>query len=147
MKGAPQDRDVEAWGKFIRENGLGSSGKHGTPVGLREVKIQKEVELLDLKIKRQRAELIDRDEVANRFLHIATRQRAMLYQYLETELPPRMDGLPAAEGRPLLREVADKICEAMAEAMADFNRECDEAAALHPEPESVVAVSGVANDE
>jgi hypothetical protein len=44
----------------------------------------------------------------------------MLYQFLETEAPPKLDGLAAVAMRPILREMADAIADAQADLINQF---------------------------
>lgn len=122
LEGAPTEPDREAWIRFIADKGLGETGNHvgGDREELLRQKLTREIAILDSKLDREHRRVISRDEVSRLLLHIATQQRSKLYQFLETEAPPKLDGLPAAQMRPLLREMADSICDTMAKLVEDF---------------------------
>lgn len=124
MEGAPEGRDVEEWKKFMAETGLGlGKGKAKGQAELREEKLKWETELVKARVAREHRKVIDREEVNRLLLHIATRARTMLYQFLETEAPPKLDGMTAAQMRPILREMADSIADEMAGLVERFDRE------------------------
>ena len=56
-------------------------------------------------------------------LFIATRAKSKLYQFLETEAPPKLDGLSASQQRPILREIADSIADEMADMFEQFAKQ------------------------
>ena len=111
---APQGKDVAAWLAYRDANGLGESGPKLGYKELREAKLVEEVELLRIKKAKENRRMIDRAEVDELLHHVAAQQRSRLYQYLETELPPKCEGLTAAQLRPIFRGVADDLCDQMA---------------------------------
>lgn len=119
LPGAPTDRDVEKWKAFKAERGLGKA----TGQDLKDEKIRHEIELLKAKVDREHRKVIDRDEVNRLLVHIGTDFRTMLYQFLETEAPPKLDGQSAAQMRPILREMADSILERAAGTIERFNNQ------------------------
>lgn len=123
LEGAPGDRDPEAWREFMKKTGLGSGkGKaHGTE--LRDEKLRWEIELLKSKDAKEKRKLIPVEEVNSLLLHIATQGRTLLYQFMETEAPPKLDGMSAAQMRPILREYADTICQKMGDLIKDFEQQ------------------------
>lgn len=116
VAGAPSEPDLVAWQKWAESNRARLAGSKE----LRDEKTRHEIELLKAKLDREHRKVISRDEVNKLLLTVATRQRSQLYQFLETEAPPKLDGLPAAQMRPLLREMADSICDTMAKLVEDF---------------------------
>ena len=92
----------------------------GSLTDLKGEKLKEEVRLLRLKSAAQERKLIDRDEVRRLLLNISTRQRTILYEKFESDLPPKLDGQPATEARRLLQEAADSICDAMAGLVEEF---------------------------
>lgn len=116
LEGAPQDRNMEAWKKFA-ENKPAMGGHE-----LKEEKTRHEIELLKARIDREKRRVIPAEEVNALLLHLATGSRTLLYQFLETEAPPKLDGMSAAQMRPILREMADAICEKMADAIKEFEQ-------------------------
>lgn len=115
LPGAPTDADTESWKRFIEEQQLGGAGNK---VGKRreqllEEKVEKQNKLLDLQIAREESRMVPRAEVDQMLMTLATQQRSILYQKLENELPPKIDGLPIAESRAALRAAADEICDLM----------------------------------
>lgn len=121
MDGAPQDRDPAKWEAWIKEKGVGVKGRRGSE--LKDEKTRHEIELLKAKIDREHRRVIDREEVNRLLLHISTRARTMLYQFLETEAPPKLDGMSAAAMRPMLREMADSIADEMADLADQFKEQ------------------------
>lgn len=59
-------------------------------------------------------------DVDRLLLQIASRQRALLLQATENDLPARIEGLTAAQIRPIMRTVTDGLCEAMATLVQEF---------------------------
>lgn len=104
--------------RYYRE----TTQRRGNLTELKEIKMAKENELLDLKMLREKRLTIAKRDVDALLLHIAVRAKTMLYQFLETEAPPKLDGLPASAQRKILREMADAICDAMADSVAEFEK-------------------------
>ncbi len=111
--GAPLTPNPEEWDAFVAEHSLGSKKESAASAArVEQLKLQNEVIRANLaKIQRR---VLDREEISRLFLRIATEQRAMLYQFAETELPPKLDGMTSAQMRPILRDAADAICDRMA---------------------------------
>lgn len=118
---SPAGFDVPSWQAFMAQHGL--AAKKGAGQALKDEKTRHEIELLKAKLARENRKVIDREEVGRLLLHLSTQGRTMLYQFLETEAPPKLDGLPAAAQRPILREMADAIADKMADAIAQFERQ------------------------
>lgn len=119
LTGAPQDRDFVKWEAFVKENGLGVKGaKSGN--ALKEEKTRHEIEILKAKLAREKRTVIPAEEVNALLLHLSTQSRTVLYQFMETEAPPKLDGMSAAQMRPILREMADEICGKMADLIREF---------------------------
>lgn len=118
--GAPESTDWGAWDAFVKESGLGTKG-FGTP--LKDEKLRHEIEILKARLAREHRQVIAREEVSRLLLHISTRGQTMLYQFLETEAPPKLAGMSAAQMRPILREMADEICEAMGGLIDEFDKQ------------------------
>lgn len=121
-QGAPVTTNLTEWELFVKANKLGGI-KETAGGSLRDEKTRHEIELLKAKIAKEHRRVIDRDEVSQILLHISTRARTKLYQFLETEAPPKLDGLPAVSMRPILREMADSICDEMADIVGQFERQ------------------------
>lgn len=121
LEGAPPDRNEAAWELFIKERGLGVKGRKSD--SLKDEKTRHEIELLKARIARENRRVIDRDEVNQLLLHISTRARTKLYQFMETEAPPKLDGMSAAQMRPLLREMADSVADEMADLIGQFEKQ------------------------
>ena len=117
LEGAPKDRDEVKWLAFMKDRGLGKA----TGQDLKDEKIRHEIELLKAKVDREHRKVIDREEVNRLLVHIGTDFRTMLYQFLETEAPPKLSGLPASDMRPILREMADSILERVSGTIERFN--------------------------
>jgi hypothetical protein len=119
-EGAPIQPDAELWDAFVKKHELGRGIREGS---LKDEKTRHEIELLKAKINREQRRVIDRDEVNQLLLHIATRSRTMLYQFLETELAPKLDGMSAVQMRPILRETADAIADMQADLVEQFEKQ------------------------
>jgi hypothetical protein len=120
MEGAPKGRDVEEWKAFVAANNLGARGPKTGGV-LKDEKTRHEIEILKARLDREHRKVIDREEVNRLLLHIGTDLRTMLYQYLETEAAPKLDGMSAGQMRPILREMADAILGRASDTIARFN--------------------------
>lgn len=118
MKGAPAGTNLDEWKKWAEANRHRLAGSKE----LRDEKTRHEIELLKAKLDREHRRVIPRDEVNRVLLHAATQSRTKLYQFLETEAPPKLDGLPASQMRPILREMADSVCDTMANIFEDFEK-------------------------
>jgi hypothetical protein len=125
LPGAPAETDLAKWQEFIKANGLGTPGNRvdASREELLKEKLRKEIERFDLQNDKLRRKLIDREEVNALLQHIAIQARTELYQFLETEAPPKLDGLPAAAQRPILREMADAIADKMQDMVKRFYEE------------------------
>ena len=99
----------------------------------RDLKGQKEIELLDLKIARDRGAMIDRNVVETLLGAIATLQRSRLYSALEQELPGRVTGRDPAQVRVVGREIADELCAIFSDAKARWVEELQNARRTTPE--------------
>lgn len=122
---APKGLDAETWRAYVEKNGLGSPGPKvaQSSATLKDRKTEREVELLDLKIAKEKRKLIPAEDVDRLHLFIATRAKSKLYQFLETEAPPKLDGLSASQQRPILREIADSIADEMADMFEQFAKQ------------------------
>lgn len=122
LPGAPTEPNADEWQAFIDANDLGNAGNRvgADRAELLKEKLRKEIRLAEIKIEKEERKLIDRAEVDALHLHISTRQRSMLYQYLETEAPPKLMNLNATQMRTVLREMADSICDEMVSLVSEF---------------------------
>lgn len=118
---APLGPDFEQWSEYLKKNDLG--GRPKILGSLKDEKTRHEIELLKAKLAREQRRVIDRDEVNQLLLHISTRSRTMLYQFLETELAPKLDGMSAVQMRPILRETADSIADMQADLIDQFEKQ------------------------
>jgi len=119
---APTVADADLWRAYVEQNGLGQPGRKmgQSSATLKDQKTEKEIERLDLIIAKEKRKLIDREEVRRLLLSISTRQRTILYEESDSTMPPKLDGQPASESRRLLREMADRICDVMADLVKEF---------------------------
>jgi transcriptional regulator with XRE-family HTH domain len=124
-EGAPANRDVEAWLAFVEQNQLGLSGPKLGQLSkeLKDDKLRHEIELLKARLAREQRAVIPAAEVNTLLLHVATSSRTLLYQFMETEAAPKLAGMDAAQMRPMLREMADTICEKMGDLIKDFEQQ------------------------
>lgn len=103
--------------RYYREIGQRRSG---TQAELKEEKLRWETELLQTKVAREKRKAVDKAEVDRLLLHLGTRIKTILYERLETEAPPKLDGLPASAQRPILRSMADEVIDEMADIIDKF---------------------------
>jgi len=116
--GAPATTDLAEWEAFVKKEGLTTRVLSGGL--LKDEKTKHEIEILKARLAREKRTVIPADEVNSLLLHLSTQSRTVLYQFMETEAPPKLDGMSAAQMRPILREMADTICEKMGDLIADF---------------------------
>jgi len=69
--------------------------------------------LQDIKIAKEKAQVVPLESIDALLGKIALTQKAVLYDTLENQMPHRLTGCNAAEMRKKLRKVADQICEVM----------------------------------
>jgi len=119
-EGAPVTPDFEAWQAFVKKEGLGTTIRGLAGSALKDEKTKHEIEILKAKLAREKRTVIPAEEVQALLLHLSTQSRTVLYQFMETEAPPKLDGMSAAQMRPILREMADSICEKMGDLITDF---------------------------
>jgi transcriptional regulator with XRE-family HTH domain len=115
IEGSPAGYDVMEWRQWITAHGAGIAGNRA-PISLsklREDKLAKEIEKLDLQIARERRTVVAVDEVERLLLTIATRQKQHLYAVFGGELPVALEGQAADMIRQRLVTVADEICDVM----------------------------------
>jgi hypothetical protein len=117
-EGVSVTTDWGAWEEFVKKEGLGLRGVGAAT--LKDEKTRHEIEILKARLAREKRTVIPADEVSALLLHLSTQSRTVLYQFMETEAPPKLDGMSAAQMRPILREMADSICEKMGDLIADF---------------------------
>ena len=121
-RGAPQRPDPVAWAAFVEANGLGDASSilsrlrvaRLKEVGLRCEKLRQEIDIASKKA-------VSVTAVSAMLGRLATLLRSQLYNGIESELPPKLDGLSAAQIRPILRQFADSVCETM----RDANPQCE----------------------
>ena len=121
-EGAPVTTDFEAWQAFVKKEGLGTTIRGLAGSQLKDEKTKHEIEILKAKLAREKRTVIPAEEVNALLLHLSTQSRTVLYQFMETEAPPKLDGMSAAQMRPILREMADSICEKMGDLIKDFEQ-------------------------
>ncbi len=119
-EGAPVTTDLGEWEAFVKKEGLGTTLRGFTGGALKDEKTKHEIEILKARLAREKRLVIPADEVNTLLLYIATQSRTELYQFMETEAPPKLDGMSAAQMRPILREMADTICGKMEDMIKDF---------------------------
>ncbi len=112
--GAPTEADPEKWEAFVKENGLDRLTHSGRGSEERMEAVRLGNEILKAKLAREQRKTIDRETVSRLLFRLATEQKSLLFQLMETELPPKCDGMTAVQMRPIFRKAADSICDRMA---------------------------------
>ena len=115
---APDVPNFDRWVEYMAKHGLGGGAKGAS--ALKDEKTRHEIEILKARLAREKRTVIPAEEVQALLLHLSTQSRTVLYQFMETEAPPKLDGMSAAQMRPILREMADAICEKMGDLITDF---------------------------
>lgn len=116
---APTDRDQAKWETFIKEKGLGVTGpKSGS--ALKEEKLRHEIALLKAKLDREEKRVYEADEVHRVFMHIGTDFKGEVTRLMESELPPKLDGLSAVQMIPILRDAGVTLLKRAAGAVERF---------------------------
>jgi hypothetical protein len=108
--------EVVAWHK---ENTKDGSLDDQRKANLRKTNAQ--AAILEIQLAEAERRSIPREEVERLLLHLAALSRATLYQLLENELPPRCEGLTAAQLRPIFRESADKVADTLSDGFKKWN--------------------------
>jgi hypothetical protein len=111
--GAPQDKSFRAWKEYLAKEGIGHHASKKKDAAEKGRNLALKNELLELQIAKVKGEMIPRSEVGEMLLMLITRQKAILYQSMENELPVSCAGLPIAESRVKHRDAADRICDEM----------------------------------
>ena len=124
---APRSPSIEAWRKYIDEKGL-NIAPNKLPTGrdalLRE-KLMREIALLDIKVSRERRQIIASGEIDKLLSHIASRQRAELLQFADTEAITLagIQGENIGKMRDLLKGLVDRQCDYMEDGIKRWMRD------------------------
>lgn len=78
-------------------------------------KLKLACESMQIELDRRKGRLVPADEVASAVMQLASRAKGLLRWYLESQLPPRIEGLSAVEARAVLVGVCDEICKALSD--------------------------------
>lgn len=113
LPGAPTTPDLREWLPFIEANGLGPRDADPETQSLRDEKLRREIALLDLRLQRERGQVIPADQVDELLKRIAAGQRSELLHWAQNESPPIVAGADLAEIRANQMEVAYRICDQM----------------------------------
>lgn len=106
-------------GMFRHYRELGQR-RSGTQAELKEEKTKHEIALLKAKLDREEKRVYDADEVHRVFMHIGTDIKGEITRLMESELPPKLDGLPAVQMRPILRDATVTILNRVAGTVERF---------------------------
>jgi hypothetical protein len=110
LPGAPKELHVGQWIEFMKSRMLGPYGKKDRETLMKE-KLETEIKLNGLKIRKEEGRTVEIGAVEERDLHLSTLMKTMLYQRLGRELGPRGVGKDASQLNLLGEQVADEICE------------------------------------
>ena len=113
---APSMPDAEAWEGYIKTHCLGPfRAEADSPLTkkLRDEKLRREIELLDLRLHRERSQVIPVDQVDELLRKIAAGQRRELIEWAESHTPDLAPGRDLAEIRANQMEAAYRICDQM----------------------------------
>ncbi len=119
---APTEPHLEKWKAYAAANELGAA-KKDLFGDLRAKKAEAEIDFIRARTARARRETILLSELNEMHLELATQVRAELYHWMESALPPKLEGREAAKIRILLREAADSICDKMADKLKRFEED------------------------
>ena len=112
LPGAPSEPDLAAWASFVEKHDLGRKESPETQA-LRAEKLRREIALLDIRLHRERAQVIPVDQVADLLRKIAAGQRRELIEWAESHTPDLAPGRDLAEIRANQMEAAYRICDRM----------------------------------
>ena len=109
--------NVTAWRQFIDDNGLKSkSTKDNLTIGdLQREKLSKQNALLQIDIEKKRGDLLPRDQVQTDVTRVIAQFKSVLYTKLESEAPPVLEGMAAADIQLYLRGALGEAFEQLSE--------------------------------
>lgn len=119
---APTEPHLEQWKAYVVAAELGKE-KRDLGAELRTKKAEAEIEFIRARTARARRETILLSELNEMHLELSTQVRAELFHWLESVLPPKLEGRSASEIRILLREAGDSICDRMADKLKRFEED------------------------
>ncbi len=130
FKDAPKGYDLAEWEEFMNAHYLDSTGERMSPESreLYNEKLRVSIRLLKLKHEVMTGQRVPADSLDRWLFNTATRLRTMLYQFMETEAPPKLDGLNEAQIRIIMREFADLLMSTLQDMTDAYYREIDVAA-------------------
>lgn len=122
---APEVPDPDRWKAFVEMNELGKTVGNKVTLGREELlkeNLVKKNRLLDLEIELKERRVVDRSQVNQMLLRVASLQKTVAFQKLEHELPAKAIafGAPVEEMRGLGREAAEALCEIFAQEMTKW---------------------------
>lgn len=129
LAGSPKTTDLEQWKSFVEENDLGVAGNkpHKDREELLREKLRREIALLDVKVAKERREVVPASELNELLASIASSQRAELIRFANTEavtIAGKLGG-EVADARTILEGLVDRQCDIMETAVARFMQEID----------------------
>jgi hypothetical protein len=124
---APRNQDIEEWRNYMIENNLGiaNNKQPADKSELQGEKIKREIALLDIKLAKERRQIIASDEIDKLLSHIASRQRAELLQFADTEAITLagIQGENIGKMRDLLKGLVDRQCDYMEDGIKRWMRD------------------------
>ena len=108
--------DAEAWEGYIKTHCLGPfRAEADSPLTkkLRDEKLRREIELLDLRLHRERSQVIPVDQVDELLRRIAAGQKQELLAWAESRRPEVRPGADLAEIREQQMQAAYRLCDRM----------------------------------
>lgn len=122
---APEVPDYERWKAFVALMELGSGVGNKVTKGREDLlkeNLVKKNRLLDLEIEQKERKLVDRSQVNQMLLRVASLQKTVAFQKLEHEMPAKAVafGAPVEEMRKLGREAAEALCEIFAQELTKW---------------------------
>lgn len=123
--------DITAWREWFAAHPDVGTVK-GQPKAVREEllceKLKREIALQDIKLAEARRQVISVNEIGHLLHTIASRQRAELIHWCETESPPVIASGDLGEIRGSQRALCDRLCEHMESGIERWLRDLEESA-------------------
>lgn len=112
LPGAPTTPDLKQWADFVQDNDLGPKDDPET-AALRSEKLKREIALLDIRLTRERSQVLPVEDVDILLRRIADGQRRELLEWAKTHTPTIKPGADLAEIRANQVETAHRLCDQM----------------------------------
>ena len=101
--------------RTLKGAGKTTAEDNETKAGLQVKKLRIEVELMELKLNKDKGLLISSDDYSASVINLISKSKEQLRWYLETNLPARLEGLTAGAIREKCKDACDDICKILSD--------------------------------